>query len=98
MARRRGEIESALVDDMDVCIICKRPRQQVHHVFGSFNRAKSTKYKYLLPLCEEHHTGPNGVHANRQMDVHFKQLAQRHFEKTHGTREDFIKAFGKSWL
>jgi hypothetical protein len=32
------------------------------------------------------------------MDVHFKQMAQRHFEKTYGTREDFIRVFGKSWL
>lgn len=98
MARRRREIESALVEDMDVCIVCKRPRQQVHHVFGSYNRNKSTFYKYVLPLCEEHHTGMNGVHSNKQMNIHFKQMAQRHFEKTHGNREDFIKVFGKSWI
>ena len=98
MARRRGELESALVDDMDFCIVCKRPRQQVHHVFGSYNRKKSDDYKYILPLCEPHHTGTNGVHNNKQMDRQFKQMAQRHFEQHHGTRKDFIKEFGKSWL
>ena len=92
------DIKSALVDNMDLCLICKRPRQQIHHCFGKYNRAKSDFYHYLVPLCEEHHTGSHGVHSNHQMDVHFKQMAQRHFEKTHGTREDFIRVFGKSWL
>ena len=95
---RTKEIESALVDDLDVCFVCKRERQQIHHVLGSFNRKHSDEYKYILPLCEEHHTGTNGVHRNHQMDVQFKQMAQRHFEQHHGTREDFIKVFGKSWL
>ena len=98
MGRKQKEIESALVDDLDVCFVCKRERQQIHHVFGSFNRKHSDEYKYILPLCEEHHTGTNGVHRNKQMDIHFKQLAQRHFEQHHGTREDFINIFGKSWL
>lgn len=92
------DIKSAIVENMDVCIICKRPRQQIHHVLGGRNRAKSDFYHYLVPLCEEHHTGSHGVHSSHQMDVHFKQMAQRHFEKTHGTREDFIRVFGKSWL
>lgn len=92
------DIKSALVDNMDLCLICKRPRQQIHHVFGSYNRAKSDFYHYLVPLCEEHHTGTHGVHRNHQMDVQLKQMAQRHFEKTHGIREDFIRVFGKSWL
>jgi hypothetical protein len=95
---RKEELTSALVDDMDVCIVCKRPRQQVHHIFGKYNLNKSTEYKYILPLCEEHHTGKTGVHKNHQMDVHFKQMAQRHFEQHHGSRKDFIELFGKSWL
>ena len=98
MVRKQKELKSALVDDMDVCFVCKRERQQVHHVFGSYNRKHSDKYAYVLPLCEEHHTGKNGVHSNRQMDIHFKQMAQRHFEKNHGSRQDFMKVFGKSYL
>lgn len=94
-----GEIEaSVLVESMELCIVCKRPAQQWHHVFGSYNRKKSTEYKYIIPLCEEHHTGTNGVHRNRQMDIHFKQMAQRHYEKNHGSRRQFIKEFGKSWI
>lgn len=92
------ELKSAIVEDMDVCMVCKRPRQQIHHILEAYNRSKSETYHYIAPLCAEHHTGPHGVHHNRQMDIQFKQMAQRHFEKTHGTREDFIKVFGKSWL
>jgi hypothetical protein len=52
----------------------------------------------VLPLCQEHHTGSRGVHFNKEMDLHFKQEAQKHFEANHGSRKDFIKVFGKSYL
>lgn len=94
-----GRTASVLTDDMEHCFFCGRPYPQVHHVFsGTSNRKISDKYGYVVPLCMEHHTGQNGVHQVREMNLFFKVLAQQHFEKHHGTREDFIKQFGKSWL
>jgi hypothetical protein len=96
---RKQEIKSALVDDMDVCIVCGRPRENVHHVIhGTANRKISDRYGYVIPLCVEHHTGGSGIHNNRDMNVYWKRQAQKHFEAHHGTRQDFIKEFGKSWL
>lgn len=96
---RNKEIESALVEDMTVCVVCGRPREHVHHViYGTANRKISDAYKYIIPLCIEHHTGRTGIHNDRAMNVYWKRKAQEHFEANHGTREDFIKVFGKSWL
>ena len=81
------------------CIICGSPDVQMHHIFKGHGRRKiSDKYGYVVPLCERHHTGPEGVHHNRQMDLELMRLAQADFEQRHGDREDFVRIFGKSWL
>lgn len=86
-------------DAGSVCVVCGSPNIQRHHVIcGTANRKKSDKYGYIIPLCYEHHIGGNGIHRNRGMDLRWKELAQQHYEKHVGTRQDFIKEFGKSWL
>ena len=91
--------KSVMTEDMEHCFVCGSPYIQTHHVlYGAGNRIIADRYGYIIPLCLEHHTGNGGVHFNEEMDLHFKQMAQEHFEKHHGTREDFIKVFGKSYL
>lgn len=83
----------------DVCVVCGSPNVQKHHVIcGTSNRKQSDKHGYIIPLCPEHHIGANGIHRNRGMQLAWMQAAQRHFERFSGTREDFIRVFGKSWL
>ena len=83
----------------NACVYCGSPNVQMHHVLhGTANRKKADKYGYVIPLCYEHHIGANGIHRNRGMDLYWKETAQRHFEKNIGTREDFIREFGKSYL
>lgn len=82
------------------CYICGRTTNlHVHHLLhGTANRKLSDKYGYWVYLCVEHHVGNNGVHQKSELDMKFKQLAQMHYEKHRGTRQDFINEFGKSWL
>lgn len=40
----------------------------------------------------------NGVHFNKELDLKFKRMAQEHFEENHGTREEFIREFDRSYL
>lgn len=83
------------------CFVCKRTTNlHVHHVlYGTANRKKSEQYGYKIYLCPEHHNmSSNGIHFNRPLDLSIKAMAQKHFEKNHGSRTDFIKEFGKSWL
>lgn len=83
----------------ETCIVCGSPFTQTHHIFhGTTNRAKAEYYGYTVPLCVEHHTGRSGVHFNRQLDLMLRETAQKHFEENYGSRQDFIREFGKSVL
>lgn len=90
---------SCFTDDMDHCYYTGSAPVERHHIFGGSNRRNSEKYGFVIPLRPDLH--PNGVHAGndaRQMDINLKQMAQRHFETHYGSRKDFIRVFGKSWL
>ena len=83
----------------DVCVVCGNPNVQKHHIFcGTANRKVSDKHGYILPLCFEHHTGRNGIHRDREKQMEWMELAQQHYELHKGSREDFIKEFGRSYL
>ena len=85
--------------DCESCVVCGNPHINHHHVFyGVANRKISDRYGYIIPLCQKHHTGNGGIHFNKDMDLHWKQRAQRHFEANHGTRDDFRRIFGRSYL
>lgn len=96
MAKR---LWSAFTDDMDSCFFTGKNVVERHHIFGGSNRKNSEKYGYVLPLSPEKH--PNGVFAGKdahEIDLQIKMMAQEHFEENHGTREDFRRIFGRSWL
>lgn len=83
------------------CVVCGSPNVQYHHIFhGSHRRQFADKYKYIIPLCFDHHIGANGIHQakNRKYDLFWKQKAQRHYEQYYGSREDFIRECGKNYL
>ena len=82
------------------CVVCGNPVVDMHHIFpGTSNRAQSERYGYKIPLCRKHHTDHGvGIHFNRGMALAWQQKAQHHFERNYGTREDFIKTFGRSFL
>lgn len=94
-----GKTASVVVKDMKHCYVCGSPYVQIHHIFyGTANRKISDQYGYVVPLCQEHHTGSTGVHFNKPLDLHLKELSQEHFEANYGTREAFIKEFGRSYI
>lgn len=71
-----------------------------HHVlFGTSNRKKSEKYGLKVWLCAYHHNMSNeGVHFNKALDLKLKTKAQAYYEEHYGTREDFIREFGRNYL
>lgn len=71
-----------------------------HHIFGGSKRRMSERHGLKVWLYHSFHTtNPRlAVHGgNRDLDMELKRLAQAKFEETH-TREEFIKAFGRSYL
>lgn len=92
-------MESIITKDMEHCFECGSPYVQVHHcLHGTANRKLADKYKLIVPLCVTHHTGAHGVHKNALFDLRLKKIAQKAFEREIGTREDFMKIFGKNYL
>ena len=65
------------------------------------NKVKSELRGFVVPLRRDLH--PNGVWFKRtpenlQIDKILKQRCQIYYESHYGTRYDFIKEFGKSYL
>lgn len=99
MAHKR--LKSIFTDDMDTCIFTGSIVVERHHVFGGSNRKKSEKYGFVVPLRPDLH--PNGVYFRRseetlKIDGYLKSKCQEWYEENIGTRTDFIKEFGKSYL
>ena len=70
-----------------------------HHIFGGGNRKLSEKYGLWIWLrADWHNMASYGVHQNRALDLDIKRIAQEKWESKYGTRADFRRIFGKSWL
>lgn len=90
---------SAFTDNMDQCFFTGSWVVERHHIFGGPNRKKSEKYGFVVPLRPDMH--PNGVYAGsnaKEIDTKLKEMAQTYWEENIGTREEFRKEFGKSYL
>lgn len=92
---------SIFTDNLYDCYITHLPVVHIHHVFGGSRKGASEKYGFLVPLHPTLHLyGPDSVHnaPNKGLDLRLKQECQRYFEEKHGTREEFIRIFGRSYL
>lgn len=90
---------SVFTEDMDHCYFTGTAPVERHHIFGGVNRKNSEKYGFIVPLRPDLH--PNGVYAGQSaklIDLKLKTMAQEHFEREYGTRDDFRRIFGKSYL
>ena len=92
-------LKSVFTDDMDHCIFTGNTPVERHHIFGGANRKRSEKYGFVVPLRPDLH--PNGVFAGKdakEVDLKLKTMAQEYYEAHYGTRNDFRKEFGKSYI
>lgn len=92
---------SVFTDDMNHCYFTGSPCVERHHIFGVANRGRSEERGFIIPLRPELH--PNGAHFKNKgdlakIDLLLKQMAQEFYEEHYGTRENFRKEFGKSYL
>ena len=94
-------LKSIFTEDMEHCYFTGLPEPHIHHIFYGSRRKLSEKYGFVIPLEPHLHIyGKCSVHEypNRGLDLRLKRIAQTYFEEHIGSREDFIKEFGKSWL
>ena len=91
----------------DYCIICGKPRTDMHHCLkGVKHRHLATEDELLLPLCKEHHEGNMSVHHNKEMMIMSQIIGQLAYERdrcaegmtSEEAREDFRRRYSKSYI
>lgn len=88
------------------CFICGRQGElDSHHaISGVANRKNSEKYGLKIWLCRSCHSGIHDKgkvfidnwHYITENDI--KAIAQAKWEETYGSRDDFRRVFGKSFI
>lgn len=86
---------SVFTEDLDHCIICGSKRDNLHEIFFGKNRIKSMELGFVIPLCYEHHMG---MHKYHEWQENWHEKGQLYYEEHLGSRDDFIREFGKSYL
>ena len=86
---------SVFTEDLEHCVICKRKKDHLHEIFFGSNRKKSMQYGFVIPLCHECHAE---MHRNKEWQEYWHVKGQEYWEEFIGTREEFIRVFGKSYL
>lgn len=95
-------VKSVLTADLEHCYVTRSNNVAIHHVFpGTGRRKLCEKYGFIVPLEPTlHNMSDVSVHSNpnKGLDLQLKQECQRYFEEHCGSRSEFIKLFGKSYL
>ena len=91
----------SLLQKEKACYICGTTLGiHLHHIYyGTANRKLSDADGCVIWLCQRHHTGAQGVHFNKKIDLTIKarcQIAwQEHYNKT---TEEFIDRYGRNYI
>ena len=98
-----GRMSKSIVTEYKgICFFCGRQEEGEHHlIFGSAGRELSEKDGLKVPTCNDcHNMGETlrRVHDNPMAEKLSKMLGQAIFESKIGTREEFRKRYGKSYL
>ena len=80
----------------DKCFLCDNTYQLTwDEIFKGSNRQTSMKYGFCIRLCLNCH---RRINEDYDYINYWKKEAQKYYESNYGSREDFIKAFGRNYL
>lgn len=100
--KKRKKHHKSIIDrDMKgQCFICSKTGcTECHHIYGSANRKHSEQYGLTVYLCPEcHRISDVSAHKNKEVRYTLQRIGQRAFETKCGSREQFVKMFGKNYL
>lgn len=86
---------SVFTNNLKYCVICRNKKEHLHEVFFGRNRLKSIEFGFVIPLCSLCHSE---MHRNHEWQEFWHRKGQLYFESKIGSRDEFIKEFGKSYL
>lgn len=98
--KHKKHTASILNTQKGTCFLCRRHIQtEEHHIFGGANRPLSEAYGLKVYLCVEcHRTGKTAVHNDKNTMDYLHRIGQEAFEHRTGSREEFMKIFGRSYI
>lgn len=90
---------SIFTNDLNRCFITGSKHDvHIHHVFGASNKKNSEIYGFIIPLDAEYHDmSDKGIHFDKEFDLKIKRQCQEYWLENIGSKEEFIKKFGKWW-
>ena len=88
-------MKKSIITDREDCYLCNKRGTDTHHCLYGNKRAAADRFGLTVRLCRECHIK---VHNGHESGEYLKRLAQQVFEKQIGTREEFIKEFGRNYL
>lgn len=95
LAKLERNRKSVFTDNLDICYLCGRKKNDLHEVYAGRNRINSIKYGFVLPLCRECHSLNQN---NPFFNDYWHRQGQLYWEKNIGSREEFIKVFRRNYL
>lgn len=87
--------KSVFTDNLDICYLCGKKKNDLHEVYAGRNRINSIKYGFVLPLCRECHSLNQN---NSFFNDYWHKQGQLYWEEFIGTREGFISVFRRNYL
>ena len=94
------------------CFLCREEAERIgyfgelkhtglhkHHFMHGPMRKKAEHYGLWAYVCQERHHeyGPEAPHANKEVDLHLQQIAQKAFEAKY-SHEEWMAEFGNNYL
>ena len=95
IAKLERNRKSIFTNDLTKCILCGKPKEELHEIFAGRNRLNSMKYNFVLPLCHNCHSINQN---NSQFNEFWHKKAQLYYEQHLGSRNEFISIFGRNYL
>lgn len=95
-------MDSIVTEYKDICFFCGKPAEAEHHlIFGVGLREICDNDGLKVPTCNNcHNMGEvkRRIHDNPMAERLSKMLGQAIYESQIGTRKEFIKKYGRSYL
>lgn len=93
-------MRSIIQTDNELCFICKKAiGTETHHIFpGNPNRRHSEDDGLKIRICRRCHDELHFGKKSGEMMDKLQRLGQEKYEATIGTRDEFIKRYGRNWL
>lgn len=105
--KTKNHAKSSIIHNGKYCYLCwkrygrftEKNLHKHHCIHGTANRQLAEEDGLFVNVCVYcHEIDKDAIHNDHDTDLFIMQQAQKAYEKKIGSREDFIKRYGKSFL